>query len=57
MTFNKYTWDLYKQTNGGRRTIEQFEKSAQDVAMYELISKLLLSGKTQKSINIFPEAP
>ncbi len=39
MTFNKYTWDLYKQTKGGRRTIEQFEKAAQDVAMYELISK------------------
>lgn len=29
MTFNKYTWDLYKQANGGRRTIEQFEKAAQ----------------------------
>lgn len=38
MGFNKYTWELYKQTDGGKETINLFQNAAHDVSIYELVS-------------------
>lgn len=39
MKFNQYTWDLYKQTDVGKKTISLFENAAHDISIYELVSK------------------
>lgn len=39
MNFNKYTWELYKQTNGGKETVSLFQNAAHTVSIYELVSK------------------
>lgn len=39
MSFNNYTWELYKQTTGGRETISLFQNAAHDVSIYDLVSK------------------
>ena len=39
MKFDKYTWELYKQTNGGRKTIKLFENAAYNISIYDLVSK------------------
>lgn len=39
MGFNKYTWELYKQTDGGKETINLFQNAAHDVSIYELVSR------------------
>ena len=39
MKFNKYTWELYKQTENGRETIKSFENAAHNMSIYDLVSK------------------
>ena len=39
MKFNQYTWDLYKQTDVGKKTISLFENAAHNVSIYDIVSK------------------
>lgn len=39
MSLNKYSWELYKQTNGGKETISLFQNAAHTISIYELVSK------------------
>lgn len=51
MKFSQYTWNLYKQSLDGQKTIKEFEEAAENISMYDLTLKYN-SAETEFSTKI-----